>query len=551
MIRNALVVGINTYKSEQLSTLRTPVKDAEAVAQRLREHGDFHVQLITDSSSSQEDALQSFENRKVTLDQLELSLANLFGLSERGNVPDTALFYFSGHGFRKTTGISEGFLATSDTDFSMGNRGLRLKWLRELLQESPVRQQVIWLDCCNSGELLNYTEADPGDRGNAKARCFIAATEETELAYENSEGDLSVFTASLLEGLKAGASDQWVTNYNLSSFLSERFENFLQKPTFTNIGQPINIVLVQKETFLSSSSDGNFVSSSSRETDADSNSSVSEQKLTKRTLEFKNQANLAMVSDRAIELNTQEIKEMQKADKTELSPVALSSIREHFVNSQSPSAQRTAVRQLARFGRNEPETFNFLKRQAQDSSIESIRQVAIQGLSEYWKDNPETLSILQELASGERTSTVRQVAIQALSENWKDDPVTLLILQETATSDQDESVRKAAIHALSENWKDDPETLDILKDSILNDQSESIRNLAVQALLEDWTEDAFKFASKIMSWRTRLQIVRQISKSPIIRLSDDVSSKFFTFLRDQVKNDRDPDVRVAAMNLLV
>ena len=85
---------------------------------------------------------------------------------------------------RTNQGIQEGFLAPSDTNPDGGNWGLRLKWLRELLQESEVRQQIIWLDCCYSGGLLNFAEADPGDRGNGRDRCFLAPSREFEPAFE-------------------------------------------------------------------------------------------------------------------------------------------------------------------------------------------------------------------------------------------------------------------------------------------------------------------------------------------------------------------------------
>ncbi|NET40264.1 MAG: caspase family protein, partial [Cyanothece sp. SIO1E1] len=43
MSRDALVVGINTYDHENLQGLRSPAEDAEAIAQRLSQDGDFRV----------------------------------------------------------------------------------------------------------------------------------------------------------------------------------------------------------------------------------------------------------------------------------------------------------------------------------------------------------------------------------------------------------------------------------------------------------------------------------------------------------------------------
>lgn len=114
---------------------------------------------------------------KVTRKDLKEALIQLF-TPEGNNIPDTALFYFSGHGLRETSGrLHEGYLATSDANPDEDNYGLSLRWLRRLLEESPIRQQIIWLDCCYSGELLNFA-ADPGDRGKGRDRCFIAASRE-------------------------------------------------------------------------------------------------------------------------------------------------------------------------------------------------------------------------------------------------------------------------------------------------------------------------------------------------------------------------------------
>ncbi|WP_392533733.1 caspase domain-containing protein [Nostoc sp. C117] len=237
MSRDALVVGINKYNFSGLSALRSPANDAEAIAKRLSEAGNFHVQRLPQFLNPFEDDVpQISPNQEIKLADLEKALEKLF-YPEGRSIPDTALFYFSGHGLRKDGRIKEGFLATSDTDPELGNWGLRLKWLRELLEESPVRQQIIWLDCCYSGELLNFTEADPGDRGNTRDRCFIAACREFELAHENVRTASSVLTSAILRGFDlADLSNQWVTNETLVTFLRQELETAPQKFISNNLG---------------------------------------------------------------------------------------------------------------------------------------------------------------------------------------------------------------------------------------------------------------------------------------------------------------------------
>ncbi|MEH2214061.1 eIF2A-related protein [Nostoc sp.] len=237
MSRDALVVGINKYNFSGLSALRSPANDAEAIAKRLSEAGNFHVKRFPQFLDPFEDnAPRISPKQEIKLADLEKALEKLF-YPEGRSIPDTALFYFSGHGLRKDGRIKEGFLATSDTDPELGNWGLRLKWLRELLEESPVRQQIIWLDCCFSGELLNFTEADPGDRGNTRDRCFIAACREFELAHENVSGASSVLTSAILRGFdSADVSNQWVTNETLVTFLRQELETAPQKFISNNLG---------------------------------------------------------------------------------------------------------------------------------------------------------------------------------------------------------------------------------------------------------------------------------------------------------------------------
>jgi uncharacterized protein YjbI with pentapeptide repeats/energy-coupling factor transporter ATP-binding protein EcfA2 len=247
MSRDALVVGIGAY--EELSRLTAPAEDAEAIAQLLTHHSDFQVKRLPEVV--QNNALRVGQKTKVTLEELEEAIVQLFLPSGR-SIPDTALFYFSGHGLRKERGIPEGFLAASDADPKSGNWGIRLKWLREVLQESPIRQQIVWLDCCFSGELFNIDEANPGEKGKGRDRCFIAAAREFEAAYESIGNPHSVLTQAILAGLEpARGGDRWITNHSLSAFLSQQFESATQRPVFANFGEPIHLTraaLPRRET---------------------------------------------------------------------------------------------------------------------------------------------------------------------------------------------------------------------------------------------------------------------------------------------------------------
>ncbi len=241
MSRDALVVGINQYQDDRLRNLDTPAADAEAIAQILEKYGDFNVCRLPEAIDPATRKPYVAKTQELSLTQLKKALVKLFK-PEVKQVPDTALFYFSGHGIREDIAIQEEFLASSNVNPSLSFYGLSLQWLRRLLQESPIKQQIIWLDCCHSGQLLNFNEADPGAQGQARARCFIAASREFESSDKDLKSNNSVVTKVLLKGLDPNhCPQQWITTVSLTDFINEnlRYEN--PRPVSNNFGSPINL----------------------------------------------------------------------------------------------------------------------------------------------------------------------------------------------------------------------------------------------------------------------------------------------------------------------
>ncbi|BAT53429.1 peptidase C14, caspase catalytic subunit p20 [Nostoc sp. NIES-3756] len=238
MSRDALVVGINNYEKlgKDLINLTAPAKDAEAIAKLLEDYGEFKVKRLPEVKNTENGKIRIGEKTSVKTTQLEEAIIQLF--TPKGKPPETALLYFSGHGLRKDRGIQEGYLAASDVKPTEGIWGISLQWLRRLLQESQVRQQIIILDCCYSGEVLNFAEADPGDRGKKGDRCFIAACRDFETAYQAIDGKHSVLTQMLLKGLEPDFKG-WVTNLSLAHFLNQEAHVFPQTPLYYNSGEVI------------------------------------------------------------------------------------------------------------------------------------------------------------------------------------------------------------------------------------------------------------------------------------------------------------------------
>lgn len=240
MSRDALVVGINHYQN--LHLLQSPAQDAEAIANLLSQYGKFRVQRVPEQIDPFDHSVRVSKQREVTLTSLKQSLVKLFK-PQGQHVPETALLFFSGHGLREDQGIQEGFLATSDAKPEAGFYGVSLQWLRRLLEESPVKQQVVWLDCCFSGELMNFkqvlAETNPAAR-EERDRHFISACREFELSYERQDGQHGVLTQILLHGIDpVHRSDGWVTNYTLTDSIKEKLSTEIQCPIFQNQGRAI------------------------------------------------------------------------------------------------------------------------------------------------------------------------------------------------------------------------------------------------------------------------------------------------------------------------
>ena len=103
---------------------------------------------------------------------------------------------------------------------------------------------MVILDCCHSGELLIFKDADPGARAGID-RLFMAASREYESAYEAIEGQHSIFTQALLSGLNPYTQDGGKgSSYALTEHISQQLRGELQQPLFESSGSEIVLTRV-------------------------------------------------------------------------------------------------------------------------------------------------------------------------------------------------------------------------------------------------------------------------------------------------------------------
>lgn len=145
-MRKALVIGINNYPT---APLRGCINDASAFGGIIETNGDgspnYDVRLITDVPTKAE---------------LKGHIRDLFS----GDA-DTALFYFSGHGYLDDIG---GYIVTPD--FQANDEGVSMDEILTIANDSKAKNRVIILDCCHSGAFGSSKAA--GNKSTHIARGF-------------------------------------------------------------------------------------------------------------------------------------------------------------------------------------------------------------------------------------------------------------------------------------------------------------------------------------------------------------------------------------------
>jgi uncharacterized caspase-like protein len=198
--KKALVIGISEYKYK-LQSLDFCEKDGEDMYEILQSIGfeiEDNYKLIGFVKYGQiRDAIISFFTDPTT------------------TADDILLFYYSGHGINDADG--DVYLASSEIDPDMPfKRGVSFGELTKFINRSNSTRIITILDCCYSGaaKLSKGHEKDAAKLGmsiisdksktlqQGEGKCLLAASQATQEAFALSEGDNSIFTHFLLEGLK-------------------------------------------------------------------------------------------------------------------------------------------------------------------------------------------------------------------------------------------------------------------------------------------------------------------------------------------------------------
>lgn len=224
-MKKALIIGINDYP---FAPLRGCINDAVSLSSNLEFNGDgspcFDVRLLTDLK---------------TKSDLKTHVKELF----KGDC-DTALFYFSGHGFLDEFG--GGYIVTPD--YLHNDEGVSMDEILTIANESNAKNKVIILDCCHSGAFGSLKVTGGKNSQIGEGVSILTASKADEVSLEiNGHG---MFTNLLLDALHGGAADLrgHITPGSIYSYIDQALGPWDQRPVFkTNITRFTSLRTVQSQ----------------------------------------------------------------------------------------------------------------------------------------------------------------------------------------------------------------------------------------------------------------------------------------------------------------
>lgn len=155
-MRRALLIGINNYPDDL--RLGGCIEDIHCLKSAIERHGNgeknFGVKMLEDVQTS---------------DEVLQNITELFH-----DDAEVALLYFSGHGYVNTTG-AEIVTPYEVAHSGMYYKGVQMKDIMEVVHNSKVKNKIIILDCCHSGQIGKFNPTETGsvlDEGGLYSYCL-------------------------------------------------------------------------------------------------------------------------------------------------------------------------------------------------------------------------------------------------------------------------------------------------------------------------------------------------------------------------------------------
>jgi formylglycine-generating enzyme required for sulfatase activity len=202
MKRLALLVATSEYaECQDLKPLHGSLLDVAAMQRVLVANGEFDADDVVVLKNAPRQAI-------------EYAIHDLFNAPDRSK-DDLVLFYFSGHGV-----IDEGgklFLGTPSTRKQKNKivkpSTVAASYLHDAMGESKSQHQVLIFNCCFSGAFAQgMAVMDDGsvnlkEQLGGKGRAILTSSSSTQFSFQP-EGEMSIYTRYLVEGIETGAADR-------------------------------------------------------------------------------------------------------------------------------------------------------------------------------------------------------------------------------------------------------------------------------------------------------------------------------------------------------
>ncbi|WP_414755945.1 caspase family protein [Anabaena sp. CCY 9910] len=198
-----ILVGVNQYQDEHLPNLNYSAIDCQGLSEALTDATSQFPQKIVNIYHDFAPQSPSLANVRHRLQDITSTVSPI----------DTILFYFSGHGVVDPK-TQEVFLCLADTQKSnLQNTGLALQEILQLLGNSGVQNQLVWLDACHSGGMslrgvtLQLVELLQQSAAKSKGFYALLSCDNNQQSWEFPELGHGVFTYYLMRGLQGEAVD--------------------------------------------------------------------------------------------------------------------------------------------------------------------------------------------------------------------------------------------------------------------------------------------------------------------------------------------------------
>ena len=178
---------------------------------------------------------------EVTRPKLREAIEKLFATD-----CDIALFYFSGHGIVRSV---DGYIVTKDA--AKYDEGIAMTEILRIANNSPVKNKIVILDCCYSGNMGTPNIADGGVAQLSEGLTVLTASRGSETAMETGSG--GIFTDLVVAALQGGAADLrgHITPGSIYAYVDQALGAWDQRPIFkTNVTQFTSLREVQPQVPL-------------------------------------------------------------------------------------------------------------------------------------------------------------------------------------------------------------------------------------------------------------------------------------------------------------